>query len=225
MKKIILSAAIIAACISLTGCGVMGVPATTGSTTTGTTTTTTGTSTVTADAASSILNSLLGGILASTINEQSFVGTWTYQTPEVRFESENLLAQAGGTIVANSVKTKLESYLAKIGIKEGATTFTFKEDKTYTISTKKQVISTGTYSYDKSNKILSMQGALGLMNQSCTVGMDGTNLCLLYDADKLLSLMNAAGSILGKSNSTIGNITTILGQNYNGMKVGFSLSK
>ena len=63
------------------------------------------------------------------------------------------------------------------------------------------------------------------MNQNCTLGMDGTNLCLLYDADKLLSIMNTVGSALGKTNSTLGSISSIFGQNYTGMKVGFSLSK
>lgn len=217
MKKIFLSAAIMAATLSFTACGP------------GTTSTTTSTSnsagTDLATASSSILGNLLGSILSNTLTEQSFIGTWTYQAPQVRFESENLLAQAGGAVVAGSIEQKLDTYLAKVGITKGVTSFTFKEDKTFLIVTNGKTVASGTYTYDRSSKILNLTGTLGLMSQNCIVGMDGTNLCLLYDADKLLTVMNTVGSMLGRSNSTLGNISGILGQNYTGMKVGFSLSK
>jgi len=218
MKKIFLSAAIVAAAISFTACG----PGTT-STTTSSTSNSAGTDLATAG--SSILGNLLGSILSNTLTEQSFVGTWTYQAPQVRFESENLLAKAGGAVVAGSIEQKLDTYLAKIGITKGVTSFTFKEDKTFLIITNSKTVASGTYTYDRSSKVLNLTSTLGLMSQNCIVGMDGTNLCLLYDADKLLTIMNTVGATLGKTNSTLGNISGILGQNYTGMKVGFSLSK
>ena len=220
MKKNIFSAVVLAAALSFIACGPMGT--TTGSTST---TNTNAAGTDLATAGSSILGNLLGSLLSSTLTEQSFVGTWTYQAPQVRFESENLLAQAGGAVVASSIEQKLDSYLAKVGITKGVTTYTFKEDKTFLIATNGKTIASGTYTYDRSSKILNLTGTLGLMNQNCTVGMDGTNLCLLYDADKLLSIMNTVGSALGKTDSTLGSISSIFGQNYTGMKVGFSLSK
>lgn len=218
MKKIFLSAAIMAATLSFTACGP-------GTTSTTTTSTSNSAGTDLATAGSSILGNLLGSILSNTLTEQSFIGTWTYQAPQVRFESENLLAQAGGAVVAGSIEQKLDTYLAKVGITKGVTSFTFKEDKTFLILTNGKTVASGTYTYDRSSKILNLTGTLGLMSQNCIVGMDGTNLCLLYDADKLLTVMNTVGSMLGRSNSTLGNISGILGQNYTGMKVGFSLSK
>lgn len=218
MKKIFLSAAIMAATLSFTACGP-------GTTSTTTTSTSNSAGTDLATAGSSILGNLLGSILSNTLTEQSFIGTWTYQAPQVRFESENLLAQAGGAVVAGSIEQKLDTYLAKVGITKGVTSFTFKEDKTFLIVTNGKTVASGTYTYDRSSKILNLTGTLGLMSQNCIVGMDGTNLCLLYDADKLLTVMNTVGSMLGRSNSTLGNISGILGQNYTGMKVGFSLSK
>ncbi len=223
MKKIILSVALVATSLLFTSCF--------GAGTTGTTTTTTPTSTgstVGSDvlsAGTSILGDLIGGLLSKTITEKTFVGTWTYQTPEVRFESENLLAKAGGSVMASSIEQKLDSYLSKIGITKGVTTFTFKDDKSYTIQTKGRVISSGTYTYDRNTQTLKMQGTFGLLNQECFVGMDSTNLCLLYEADKLLTVLNSAASILGQANSTLGSVASVFGQNYNGMKVGFSLSK
>jgi len=223
MKKTILSVALVVTSLLFTSCF--------GAGTTGTTTTTTPTSTgstVGSDvlsAGTSILGDLIGGLLSKTITEKTFVGTWTYQTPEVRFESENLLAKAGGSVMASSIEQKLDSYLSKIGITKGVTTFTFKDDKSYTIQTKGRVISSGTYTYDRNTQTLKMQGTFGLLNQECFVGMDSTNLCLLYEADKLLTVLNSAASILGQANSTLGSVASVFGQNYNGMKVGFSLSK
>ncbi len=219
MKKNILSAVILAATLTIAACG----PGATGTTASTPASNTAGTDI--ASAGASILGNLLGSILSNTLTEQSFVGTWTYQSPQVRFESENLLAQAGGTVVASTIEQKLDGYLAKIGITKGVTSFTFKEDKTFLIATNGKNVASGTYTYDRSNKILNLTSTLGLMNQNCIVGMDGTNLCLLYDADKLLTVMNTVGATLGKTNSTLGSISSILGQNYTGMKVGFSLSK
>ena len=212
MRKNSICAAIIAAAFTFSGCTTLG----TGSTGT------TGTDIVSAGAA--VLENLLGGLLSNTITEQSFVGTWTYQEPQVRFESESLLAKAGGTVVASSIEKSLDKYLSKVGITKGVTTYTFNSDKSFTIATKNRVISSGTYSYDRNTKTLNLNGTLGIINQSCTVGMDGTNLCLLYDADKLLTVFNGVGSILGKG-TTLGSIASVFGENYDGMKVGFSLKK
>ncbi|MBP3821838.1 MAG: DUF4923 family protein [Bacteroidaceae bacterium] len=227
MKKNIITAAILAASLTLSSCGTTGANAL-GSIlggAAGTTTGTTDTGSVLGSAGATILNSLLGSILSSSLTEQSIVGSWTYQQPEVRFESENLLAKAGGEVAASSIEQKLNTYLSKVGITKGATTYTFKEDKTFAISTGSKTISTGTYTFDANSKTLTLQGSLGLLNQTCTVGMDGTNLCLLYDADKLLTAVNAVGGVLGKANSTLGSITKLLGNSYQGMKLGFQLAK
>ncbi|MCR5179725.1 MAG: DUF4923 family protein [Bacteroidaceae bacterium] len=231
MKRNIFAALIIlAVSLTLSSCGTTGAAAL-GSILGGTTTTdssTTSSSDATsavASAGSTILNSLLGSILSSTLTEQSIVGTWTYQQPEVRFESESLLAKAGGEVAAASVESKLSTYLSKVGISKGSTTFTFNEDKTFSVLSGSKTITSGTYAFDASAKTLTMQGQLGLLNQTCVVGMDGTNLCLLFEADKLLTAANAVGSILGKSNATIGSISSVIGSNYNGMKLGFQMSK
>jgi len=217
MKQYLIYSLALSVTLTFAGCG-FGTSGTSSSTTTSTGETI-------GSAGVSILNDLLGTLLSKTITEQSFVGTWTYQAPEVRFESENLLSKAGGSVMAASIEKKLDNYLSIIGITKGVTSFTFKSDKTYTIQTKGKTISSGTYSYDKSTQMLSMQGSFGLLNQNCLVGMDGTNLCLLYDADKLLTVINSAASILGQANSTIGSVAGVLGNNYKGMKVGFSLAK
>ncbi|MBQ9286146.1 MAG: DUF4923 family protein [Bacteroidaceae bacterium] len=178
-----------------------------------------------AQAGTDILNNILGGLLTKGLTEQSLYGTWVYQSPEVRFESESLLAKAGGQVVAANIERKLESYLTKVGIKKGVTTYTFNQDNTYSIATSGKIISQGTYTFNAKSLTLKMNGNMGILNQNCTVGMDGTNLCFLYDADKLLSVMNSVGSILGQVSSTVGGVASVLGDNYKGMKVGLAMSK
>jgi hypothetical protein len=220
MKQKTLFAAIIAASLTMSGCIMPGTAGT--GTSTGTQTTS-----ATSDVLGAVLGSLLGQILTSSLTEQSIVGTWTYQQPDVRFESENLLAKAGGEVAAASIEQKLNSYLTKVGISKGVTTYTFNQDKTFSISTGGKVIASGTYTFDANSKKLKMQGSLGIFNQTCTAGMDGTSLCLLYDANKLLTMANTVGSTLGKAsnNATVSSITALLGSNYKGMKLGFQLSK
>ena len=227
MKKTSFLAAIVAASLTLTSCFTTGGTGTTGST---------GSDAGSilggilgqggvAQAGSDILNNILGGLLTKGLTEQSIYGTWVYQSPEVRFESENLLAKAGGQVVAANVERKLEAYLSKVGIKQGATIYTFNEDKTYSIVTGGRTISQGTYTFNAKSLTLKMQGTMGLLNQNCTVGMDGTNLCILYDADKLLNVMNSVGSVLGQVSSTAGTVAGIFGDNYKGMKLGLAMSK
>ena len=202
MKKTTITSAIMAMCLMLSSCVLPG-------SSTGTNTTTGNDagnilgSVLGSEAGGDILNSLLGTILSKTLTEESIYGTWVYQSPEVRFESESLLAKAGGEIAAQSIERKLDSYLTKVGIKQGVTTYTF----------------------NAKNKTLKMQGTLGLMNQNCTIGMDGTNLCILYDADKLLTVANSVGSILGQVSSTVGSVAGIFGENYKGMKLGLAMSR
>ena len=209
-----------AASLTLSSCIMPGTTSGTGTTgTTGTTATT--------DALGAILGSLLGSILTSSLTEQTIVGSWTYQAPEVRFESENLLAKAGGEVAAATIEQKLNTYLTKVGLTKGVTTYTFNADKTFAISTGGKIIASGTYTFTPEKNTLKMQGSLGIFNQSCIVGMDGTNLCLMYDADKLLNMVNTVSSSLSKTtaNSTVGSIATLLGSNYKGMKLGFKLAK
>ena len=227
MKKLSIIAAFAAASLTLTSCfttGGTGTTATTGSDAGSVLGGILGQGGI-AQAGGDILNNILGGLLTKGLTQESIYGTWVYESPEVRFESENLLAKAGGQVVASSIERKLESYLTKVGIKKGLTTYTFNQDNTYAITTSGRTISQGTYTFNPKSLTLKMEGGMGLINQTCTIGMDGTNLCFLYDADKLLKVMNSVGSILGQTGSTIGSVAGVLGDNYKGMKLGLAMSK
>lgn len=218
MKKKSIFAAFVTACLSLSSCGFGG--------TTGTTDTASSAASILGGILSndgsgtSILGSLLEGLLGGgTLTQKNLIGTWTYQAPKVAFESENLLSKAGGAVVANKVEDKLNTYLSKVGIKQGVSTFTFNQDGTYTIQTKGTTVSSGTYSYNPNSKTIQMSGMLGLTNLNCSVGVSGSYIYLMFGADKLLSGANSVLSALGSSV-----LSSVLGS-YDGMQIGFTLAK
>ena len=90
-------------------------------------------------------------------------GTWAYVGPDCKFESDNLLAKAGGEVAAKQVEDKMSGVLEKLGFKEG-TTYTFNADSTYTSVVGGKTVN-GTYSYNADTKELTMKTRLGLQSE------------------------------------------------------------
>lgn len=128
MKKSYISLAVLAGSMMLaTSCG------TTAGITNSNSSSSSNTTSSAIEAGASLLGNLLSGVLGgSTLSEKSIVGTWNYTGADCVFESENLLAKAGGAVAASKVKSEVNDNLAKVGIKKGACSFTFNKDNTYT---------------------------------------------------------------------------------------------
>lgn len=209
----LLAAGVVAGTFSLVGCGTLPTNGNTAATATSNTTSQGG------DILSSVLGLLLGQ--SSTITRQDLIGTWTYQGPDCRFESENLLKKAGGELAAQKVEARLAETFAKVGIKEGVSQYTFAEDGTYKMAIGSRTLS-GTYTFDASSRTLMLKGTFGLTSMTSTVCRSGSTISLLFDADKLLTLTSSLGSLT--SNSTLQGLSSLIGS-YDGMKVGFTLKK
>lgn len=166
-----------------------------------------------------VLGSVLSNLLSTKTSESSLVGTWTYSAPKVVFESENVLAKLGGTVASNKVETTMSKYLKKMGMTAGKSKLTLNSDKTCTFVNNGKTIN-GTYAFDSNSSKLTITGALGVSTITCTATVSGNELHMLFDADKLLSIMTGLGSSL----STTSTISTLL-SNYNGMKVGWTMTK
>lgn len=223
MKKLSVSLALVAGAMMLTSCGTTGGSIAQGVGSAILNGNNTSSSTSTAASTASALGGLLSNILGSStkLSESSIVGTWNYTGADCVFESENLLAKAGGAVAANKIESEINSSLSKVGIKQGSCSFTFNSDKTYTANLGGRTIS-GTYSLDATNKKIKMTYLAGLASMTPRVSMQSGKLCLLMESSKLLTLMKGV-SALSKSN-TASAISSILG-NYNGMYVGMQLSK
>ena len=79
------------------------------------------------------LKSIFSGVVKSVIGDklttaESVVGTWNYSAPECRFESENLLAQAGGEAVSARIEDKVKPIYQKLGLESSV--FAFNEEGT-----------------------------------------------------------------------------------------------
>ncbi|NDV82889.1 DUF4923 family protein [Bacteroides sp. 51] len=151
---------------------------------------------------------------------KNITGTWSYSGSAVQFESDNLLNKAGGAVAASTVESKLDTQLSKVGIKAGATSFTFNEDGSFSSVIGKRTIK-GTYTYDSSASTLNLKFS-GLVGMNAAVTGSSNNMSLLFDADKLLQLVTFLGNKV--NNTTIKSITA-LAESYDGMKLGMEMKK
>lgn len=174
------------------------------------------TSQATTDVLGRVLSDLLYG---NTISQDNIIGTWTYSSPKVIFESENILAKIGSNIASEQIEKNLGDQLARIGFTKGKTSLIFNKDNTCSFSYGSRTYP-GTYKFEKSSNRLTVTGAFGVGTVKCIACKNGNELYLLFDSNKVLSILTSL------SNSSLGNSTlsNVLG-NYKGLKLGWSMSK
>lgn len=180
-----------------------------------------GNSNSSSSAGSSIINGILNNVIGSgTFSKQDLCAhTWKYSKPGCAFTSENLLAKAGGEIAANKVEEKLSEYYSKFGFSGSNTYFTFNTDGTFTSKIDGKSWQ-GNYTFDEKTHAIQMKGLLLSMSGYATKTTNG--ISLLFDQKKLLNLIKTIGAL--KGSSTLSAIGTIA-NNYDGMRVGFEMSK
>lgn len=180
-----------------------------------------GNSNSSSSAGSSIINGILNNVIGSgTFSKQDLCAhTWKYSKPGCAFTSENLLAKAGGEIAANKVEEKLGEYYSKFGFSGSNTYFTFKTDGTFAAKIDGKSWQ-GNYTFDEKTHAIQMKGLLLSMSGYATKTTNG--ISLLFDQTKLLNLIKTMGAL--KGSSTLSAIGTIA-NNYDGMRVGFEMTK
>ena len=180
-----------------------------------------GNSNSSSSAGSSIINGILNNVIGSgTFSKQDLCAhTWKYSKPGCAFTSENLLAKAGGEIAANKVEEKLGEYYSKFGFSSSNTYFAFKTDGTFAAKIDGKSWQ-GNYTFDEKTHAIQMKGLILSMSGYATKTANG--ISLLFDQKKLLNLIKTIGSL--KGNSTLSALGTIA-NNYDGMRVGFEMTK
>jgi hypothetical protein len=163
--------------------------------------------------AGNILQSVLGGSQKPTL--QQLIGTWTYSQPGCAFTSEQFLAQAGGEVVAADIKNRLKSTYQTIGISSSSTQVTFNQNGTYSARIAGHNLS-GNFTYDESNQKVTMRATL--LNITCYAKRNSDGIALLFEASKLLTLLQTISALSG--NSTLQTVGTIA-NSYDGMRIGF----
>lgn len=180
---------------------------------------------VSANAGAQDLKSILSGVAKAVVGNKattasSIIGTWTYSGPECQFESENLLAKAGGEMAAKEVEEKMIAVYNKVGMNN--IRYTFNEDGTYSYQMKKRTV-TGSYVFDDAAKTITMTGKLGLKTVAY-VTVTGNDMSMVFKADKLMSILKTITGAASKVNSTAATINSVAGA-YDGLMLGFELKK
>lgn len=180
---------------------------------------------VSANAGAQDLKSILSGVAKAVVGNKattasSIIGTWTYSGPECQFESENLLAKAGGEMAAKEVEEKMIAVYNKVGMNN--IRYTFNEDGTYSYQMKKRTV-TGSYVFDDAAKTITMTGKLGLKTVAY-VTVTGNDMSMVFKADKLMSILRTITGAASKVNSTAATINSVA-EAYDGLMLGFELKK
>lgn len=154
--------------------------------------------------------------------EIMLAGTWDYSSPAIRLAKEgDTLSNMASSALTAGLEGKLTKAYNLVGIKQGASSFTFNDDNTFTAVMGKRTLS-GTYSYDSATHKLSLEFStllkLGKLNGYAYIS--GDTLELVFDCSRLMDLLTA----LGSKSSTLKSITALV-VNYDTMMIGFGYTK
>lgn len=162
------------------------------------------------------LTSIFSSNKQATAN--NIVGTWTYDSPAIVFESDDLLSKAGAAIAAGKIENKLQAVLTKYGITKDKFSITFKKDGTFTETIKGKSYS-GKWEVKDEKLILNYS----LKKMEITTQKEGNKLMFVTNATKLLTLVQSLGA-KAATNSSLSTVTALT-KNIKGMKVGITLLK
>lgn len=187
--------------------GLLGGGTTTGSTTTG----------------CSIINGILNNVIGSATFSQADLcaHTWKYSKPGCAFTSENLLAKAGGEIAASKIEEDLSKYYSKFGFSKSNTYFTFKTDGTFAAKIDGKSWN-GTYTFDEKTHAIQLKGLL--LSASGFATRTANGISLLFEQKKLLTLVKTLSKLNLTGSTTMSAVSSIV-DNYDGVRIGFEMTK
>lgn len=171
------------------------------------------------------IKDILSGVISNVVGDKattdsSFKGTWKYNAPACEFESDNLLARAGGTAAAEKIEKRVAPLLKSVGV--NGIVYTFDGKGNYTSKIKKRVTE-GTYKFDSKAKTITFTPTIG-MAYTAHVAVQGSTMTLTFEADKLMTTLKTISNATSKLSTTAALINTLM-NSYSGMRVGFELKK
>lgn len=172
----------------------------------------------------------LGGIVNSVVEQldilpQDITGTWEYSGPAVKFTGDNMLMNAASELASSQMEEKLDEYMQIVGLKQGAFSYTFRADSTFTTTFNKLEFP-GRYTFSPEEDTIGLDygktGKLKGISLNTMVSVTPTSMELLFNADKLLEFIGRISSAAGDSKTNV--LSSLAGQ-YDGMKIGFELTR
>ena len=102
------------------------------------------TESTTTNTVTNVLGSLLGNSV--TLSKSLIKCTWTYEGASCVLESNDALSKIGGSVATAKIEEKMNTYLAKVGVKNGTCSFTFAENDSCTFKIGTREIKVHTHS-------------------------------------------------------------------------------
>lgn len=172
-----------------------------------------------------VLTNMAGAIYSGPV---TLDGTYAYNGVAVSATSSEggILTNLAGSAVTSGIETKADEYLAKIGVKPGAMTWTFNaSDNTFTLNVAGIAIpgkykvgdgeKTVTLTFGKSFQFLNMPGTL----ESSLSGARMT-----FTSEKAMAFFKKLAGALSQTSSQVAGIAK-LADGYDNFRIGFKLSK
>ena len=172
-----------------------------------------------------VLTNAAGAIYSGPV---SLNGTYSYNGIAVSVTSSEggIISNLAGSAVTSGIESKADEYLAKIGVKPGAMTWTFNNtDNTFTLNVAgisipgKYKVGDGektvTLTFGKSFQFLDMPGTLEST-------MSGARMT--FTSAKAMAFFKKLAGALSQSSSQIASIAK-LADGYDNYRIGFKLSK
>lgn len=171
------------------------------------------------------LGDILSGIGKAVIGDKattasSLKGTWKYSAPACQFESEDLLAKAGGEAATTKAKAVLTPVMKKFGAQN--IVVKFEDGNNYVITYKKKEMK-GTYTFDNDKKTVTFTTDRGKTFTAYATVL-GNTMTLTFNADKLMEVMKTITGTASKLSTSVAALNTLLGK-YKGMKLGMEMKK
>ena len=191
----------------------------------------------TSEEGESVFGNVIGVLLgnADELKAEDLLGTWNYEGISCVLESEQALANIGGAVAASTLEEKFDTYLGKIGVAKGSSSFTFNSDNTCVIRLGGFTLN-ATYKLDPENKTIDFSFLKNKMNIKSQVSYQVSDLNVVFNADKLLALIKKLTSYFSKGASseekkqistisqTMSAVGTIV-EAYDGMMLGAKMSR
>ncbi len=171
----------------------------------------------------STIGNILEGVFTKTdIEVKDIAGTYEATGSAVSFKSENALQKAGGLAASAAIEAQLDPYYTKYGL-IGAT-FEADDQGNFTLKAKKITLKGVITKNDDGTFEFKFQafGKIKIGSMKAYVQKTPTNLEIMFDANKLKSLLSIVTKTVGGSLTKA--VSSVL-DSYDGACIGFGFKK
>lgn len=168
----------------------------------------------------SLAGNLLDGIFTKTdLTLADLTGEYVSQGPAVTFKSDNFLQKAGGLAGAAAIESKLDPYYKQYGL--DGMQLTIDTEANFTMTVKGMNLK-GTITKNNDGTFAFNFKVVGINLGKFTAYIEksGSNLDLMFDASKLVSIISAIAKFTGNSMATT--LSSLL-DSYDGACIGFKM--